>query len=54
MTWKDRLIDEAEKIVTHGEGKINFMAGERSGSKTSIVIEATKIHRYTTEKIEDD
>ena len=54
MTWKDRLIKEAEDLVNHGEGQLVMMVGERSGVKTSIVIDSKKTHRIAIDKIKDD
>jgi len=54
MTWKDRLIKEAESIVNHGEGKLNLSVSERSGNKTAIMIECGKSYKFEVEKIIDD
>ena len=54
MTWQDKLLEEAQHIVTHGEGKLEFHANIRSGNKVDIRIEAGKTYRYLIDRILED
>ena len=52
--WHEVLIKEAERIVAHGEGKLEFCAGPHGKDKTLILITAGRRYREIVDKVELD
>ncbi len=54
MTWKDRLIIEAENIINHGEGKLEMLVVPTGEDKMKIRIDCGKSWRFEVAKGKDD
>ena len=54
MTWKEQLIQSAEEIIKHGDGKLELFVNPLGGYKTIVKIEAGKAYRFQVDKIADD
>ena len=55
MTWQERLNKEAQEVVKHREGKIEFFVSPRGEKKISIRIVAGRTWGFSVEEeIEED
>ena len=51
---EERLLEEYQRIKTHGWGKLDVSVQKRSQQEVSIIISAGKAHRFIVRKdIED-
>ena len=59
MTWRERLLKESERLVEHGEGKLELLVLPRNigGEEGSLIsITSGKTYRFTVvkEELEED
>jgi len=54
IKWRERLLKEADKIVSAGQGKLEFNAGPYKGDQTSILVVAGVGHRFFVDRIDED
>lgn len=54
MNWEKRLLEEAEKVVRHGQGKLTMNVGPYKGDKTSVLIECGRGWRYVVDRYNEE
>ena len=52
--WEDRLMKEARRIVSAGQGKLELNVGPYKADQTSILVVAGVGHRFFVDRIDED
>jgi hypothetical protein len=54
MTWRDRLLKEAQSVVDNGEGKLELYVVPTGKDKTKVQVCCGSVWKFEIDKIQDD
>ncbi len=54
MTWRDRLMKEAETIISHGEGRLELWVSPVGADKTKVQVSCGRVWKFEVDRVKDD